>query len=132
MLTMSVMAKLRRLGTTWAVKRGVVTVFMFTVGRDAYSVAERCRRAWKLNAVEATPDDCPPEVPEGLVLVRVSAEQFDAFVETIARDIAENAEEHEVYPTVEDAWDSEAVDGHVAFEETPQGKALLAMAEVRK
>ena len=113
-----------KIGTSWATADGIVTVYMVTLGRDAVSVAAGCRNweGWGYDAHEATADDCPPEVPEGLVVVSVPVARFDEFV----RGILCSSEEHYIFPTVELAWASEL--GEVDYDSTPHGAELARMA----
>lgn len=114
----------RSLGTIWMVDdSGNVLVYMMTLGRDASSVAAACRNwdGWGYDAREATPDDCPPEVPEGLVIVHVPLIRWDEFV----AGIVASDEEHCLFATVNDAWDFET--SAKSYSDTLCGKALASL-----
>jgi hypothetical protein len=121
------MKTIEKLGTTWTVENGLVTVYMTTLGRDAYSVAAGCRnwQGWGYDARDATPDDCPPEVPCGLVIIRVPIQQWDKFI----AGVVASDEDHFLFPTVDDAWDGE--NGDVEYTDTPWGEALTGMVDAR-
>lgn len=117
------MKTIEKLGSTWTVENDCVVVYLWTEGRDASSVAWGCQnwQGWGYDAEEATADNCPPEAPSELVVARVPVARFDEFIVSLTA----SDEDHYLFPTVDDAWDSE--NGEVEYEDTPWGKALAAM-----
>ena len=94
-------------------------------GPDAIAAAKLWRRQG-FEAHVAHPDDFPPEVPEGLVILSVPLAMFDAFIETFIEK--RELEDQYIYATIEDVWKHEG--GEVTYEDLPIGKALLTFTPV--
>lgn len=119
-----VVTSLEKLGTTWKVVNGEVIVLQMydLTAHDPDAVA--AAKCWKRQGFEARPaipDDFPPEVPEGLVILGVPLAMFDAFLQTFLEKRA--IEDQYIYARIEDVWSHDA--GEVTYEDLPVGKALL-------
>lgn len=124
-----VVTSLEKLGTTWKVVNGEVVVLQMYdhtfEGPDAIAAAKFWKRQGFAARV-AYPEDFPPEVPEGLVILSIPLAMLDAFIETFAEKM--DLEHQYIYSNIDDVWAHENGDVDY-FEDLPVGKALLAFAE---